>query len=65
MIYLGHNFRSIEDRDLFWYICSKCNIVMFKRNYIRLFPANYMISFIGYSIPDITCNEYIIKNIIE
>ncbi len=59
--YLGHNFIAIHKEDICNYRCSICmiSIIYFSEKAYKTF--NYY-EFIHLNF---TCNEYIIKNIIE
>jgi predicted SprT family Zn-dependent metalloprotease len=55
--YLGHQFKKRQNKR-YSYRCQKCNIIAYYVNYQW---ENYDDS----EYLDISCNEYIIKNIIE
>lgn len=68
MNYLGHDFYKCEE-SLYRFRCKNCNIEYFKSEYIEYFiivELNIntidLISIINFKI---TCDEMIIKNIIE
>ena len=60
--YLGHELIDFSEYYTSGeYICNKCNIVIFSEN------NEYCTLMNGYAdaLCDISCNDYIIKNIIE
>lgn len=72
MEYLGHFFENTfnKEPDGFWFRCINCKIILFRKkgkykDKMRFFQSDYFLYFAGSSIREITCNEYLIKQIIE
>lgn len=72
--YLGHDFKDVGvGEKTSWFICDKCKIVVFynynnityRNNEIFFFPIGFLNNFNNSPIAEVTCNEYIIKIIIE
>ncbi len=65
ILVLGHEF--IKDIYSVYYICKNCKLIIFKTLNDRLFVSQVAIKQPGISPIELnlTCNEVIIKNIIE
>lgn len=59
---MKHDF--IPDNNNFWYKCKKCNIKYYNGEYISGFGRNDEFSAFS-AIENLTCDEIIIKKIIE
>ncbi len=55
---LGHNFIKLYNKSVDWYICSKCKIKYYDGEFVKCFYEKWPIN-------DISCDEVIIKSIIE
>ncbi len=68
MEYLGHTFTNHPTKAKRWYICSKCTVEYYKGETIDAFYSPYAFHLLNNRIgliDDISCDEYIIKSILE
>lgn len=65
MIYLNHKFKRLHPNNDYWWKCLKCNIFFFTGETIKEFHFNIHNTHIKNAIEYITCEEFIIKQIIE
>lgn len=69
--YLNHKFIEYDGFGLSDFVCEKCNMIIYHSKDILKFSEKYcIIRDDGQNgeiddMPNITCEEYIIKNIIE